>query len=149
MANRYGLQIRAATAADGPAVADLFASAGQTVPAARIASRIEAVRAGPGTVLIALDWGPPSGLVALHWAPALADDLPTARLTSLLVAPDARRRGLGRLLLKAAAQAARAAGCGTLALAMPADDPSLGAFCDANGFEPAGRLVTRSLRRRS
>ena len=50
--------------------------------------------------------------------------------------------------MKAAAQAARSAGCGLLELAAT-EDPSLEAFCQATGFTPAGRRFLRPLRKAS
>jgi aminoglycoside 6'-N-acetyltransferase I len=148
MASRYGLQIRAATGADAAGLATLLESAGQILSAATLAPRLEAVQAGSGTVLLALEWGPPSGAIALSWFRTLDADLATAEITLLLVGPDERRRGIGRLLLKAAAQAARTAGCGSLRLSGAAD-PSTEAFCAANGFESTGPGFARNLRKRA
>lgn len=148
MASRYGLQIRAATGADAAGLATLLESAGQTASAATLAARLEALQGGSGVVLLALEWGPPSGAVALSWFGTLDADLATAEITLLLVGPDERRRGIGRMLLKAAAQAARSAGCGTLRLTAAAD-PSIEAFCAASGFEPIGPGFARNLRKRA
>lgn len=114
-----------------------------------LAARLEALGAGAGVALIALEWGPPTGLVVLHWLSTLEADLPIAQVSTLLVAPEGRRRGVGRMLLKAAAQAGRAAGCGTLHLSALQEDESLHAFCQATGFDQAGALFTRPLRKRS
>ena len=103
----------------------------------------------PGAVLIAQEWGPPSGLVALHWYPGLLADALTARLTDILVAPEARRRGLGRLLLKAASRAARLAGCDTLECFRGGDQAELQAFLLAAGFVKAGDKFVRPLRKKS
>ncbi len=114
MASRYGLQIRTATPADAPGIAELFQNAGRPIEVAALAERLAALQQAPGTALLALEWGPPSGLIALTWYPVLVDDHPVARITTLLVGPEDRRRGVGRLLLKAASQAARAAHCTAL-----------------------------------
>lgn len=145
--SRYGLQIRAATAADARGLATLFGTAGITVDARVLEARVEAFRSAAGTLLIAEEWGPPSGIVSLSWAPTLASDRPVARIDVLLVAPEDRRRGIARLLLKAASQAARTAGCGDLVLAAEGSD--LEAFCRATGFDPLDRLFRRSLRKRT
>jgi GNAT superfamily N-acetyltransferase len=145
--SRYGLEIRAATPIDAPGLVELLAAAGQVVEARDVAERVAAIRQAAGTALIAAHWGPPSGLVVLHWYPTLAESRPAAQITTLLVNPEERRRGIGRLLLKAAAQAARTAGCGRIELLADADAPSLHAFCHATGFVAAGQLFTRSLRK--
>lgn len=74
---------------------------------------------------------------------------PVARVSDLLVDPDARRRGVGRALLKAASQAARTAGCDLLLLDVPAVGESLQAFALANGFEADGARLIRPLRKKS
>ena len=148
MAGRYGLQIRAATAADAAGLADLMRAAGRPVAVDALAARLDAFRPEVGVALLALEWGPPSGVAALTWGPRLDDDRPVAVLGMLLVGPDERRRGIGRLLLKAASQAARVAGCGTMLLHAAPDEPSLAAFCEATGFSPAGTLHLRPLRKK-
>jgi GNAT superfamily N-acetyltransferase len=95
-------------------------------------------------LLIAMEWGPPSGVVAVHWFASLEHDEPVARITTLMVAPEARRRGIGRLLVKAASQAARVAGCGVLEVV----GSEFGAFCGATGFVADGERFVRGLRRR-
>ncbi|WP_270933681.1 GNAT family N-acetyltransferase [Falsiroseomonas oryzae] len=144
---RYGLEIRAAAPIDAPGLLELFAAVGLAAEARDLAERLVAIRDAPGTALIATQWGPPSGLVVLHWYPTLDDARPTAQITTLLVAIEDRRRGIGRLLLKAAAQAARTAGCGKLELTTGLDEASLHAFCRATGFAEAGPRFVRSLRK--
>lgn len=147
MTSRHGLEIRAATPIDAPGLAALLAAAGQAVEAHAMAERLVAMRQEAGAVLIAAQWGPPSGLVVLHWYSTLEDPRPTAQITTLLVAVEERRRGIGRLLLKAAAQAARVAGCGTLELLTASEETSLRAFCRATGFAETGLRLVRPLRK--
>ncbi len=147
MTSRYGLEIRAPSQAEAAGLAELFAAAGCSVEPRELAVRIEAIRNGAGTALVAVEWGPPSGIVALHWYPTLLANRPIAQITMLLVGPDSRRRGIGRLLIKAAAQSARTAGCGALELSMASAEPSLLAFCRATGFTEAGARFERSLRK--
>ncbi len=151
MASRHGLQIRAALgSADAAEIAGLALAIGHTITASALAARLDALHAErAGAVLVALEWGPPSGLVVVGWSRTLEDDLPVARISTLLVAPDERRRGIGRALLKAASQAARVAGCGTIIVPVAAGDTGLRAFCEATGFVPEGTLYARPLRKRS
>ncbi len=135
--------------ADARGIAELFGAAGIAMDARALEARIDAIRSGPGTLLLAEEWGPPSGLVGLSWAASLETDRPVARIGTLLVAPDDRRRGIGRTLLKAGAQAARAAGCGDLVLDVGDGADGLDAFARATGFEPSGRVLQRSLRKRA
>lgn len=127
-------------------IAELFGACG--LPADGLGSRLEELRRS-GAVLLAHEWGPPSGIVAAHWHRALLGPERRATIDLLLVAPDARRRGIGRLLIKGIAQAARAAGCGALCMALPHGATDLAAFADASGFDSVGTLRERALRRGS
>ncbi len=147
MASRYGLQIRTATPADAPGIAELMGNAGYPANAAALADRLEALRKEGGTAFLALEWGPPSGLIVLNWFRTLDADHRVAQISTLLVGPGERRRGIARLLLKSASQAARSAGCGSLHLLAPPSVPSLGHFAKASGFEEAGSSLVRPLRK--
>jgi len=149
VSSRYGLEIRAATAAETPGLAVLLASAGHDIAPRVLAERLEAVRQEQGAALVALEWGPPSGLVVLHWYRTLDASEPVAQITTLLVGLEERRRGIGRLLIKAAAQAARVAGCGALELSATAGQPDLHEFCRATGFTEAGPRFVRALRKKA
>lgn len=148
MGSRYGLEIRSALPADAPGLAALLSAVGHPVAAPVLAERIEALRHGHGTALLALEWGPPSGIVVLHWYPVLEQAAPMAQITTLLVAPDGRRRGIGRQLIKAASQAARMAGCGAIQLLAAAEGNGLKEFCDATGFVPSASGFVRPLRKK-
>ncbi|KQO66437.1 GNAT family N-acetyltransferase [Methylobacterium sp. Leaf89] len=148
MASRYGLEIRAANGSDAAGLAELLRGSGHPAASETLAERIEALRHGSGAALVAVDWGPPSGLVVLHWYPSLTASLPTAQITTLLVDPEARRRGIGRLLLKAASQAARSAGCGEIQLLARPDQAHLQAFGAATGFSDHGSVSVRPLRKK-
>lgn len=146
-ASRYGLEIRAAGPADAARLAELLAADGPGPAAAELADALDALRLGGGVALLAEEWGPPSGVIVLHWLHTLGAGR-VAAVSTLQVAADARRRGIGRLLLKAGSQAARSAGCGTLQLLAPEGAAELEAFCRDTGFERQGRLWLRGLRKR-
>jgi aminoglycoside 6'-N-acetyltransferase I len=145
--SRRGLEIRAATSADAPGLSELLSVAGHAVEPRALAERLDAIRQASGTALLAAEWGPPSGLVVLHWYPTIAADQLTAQIVTLLVGPAERRRGIGRLLVKAASQAARVAGCGALQLLVAPDQSDLQQFCRATGFAEAGICFVRPLRK--
>ncbi len=117
LGQRYGLEIRAASATDAQGIAALMADLGLgSVEPGLMAGRLDAlVRAG-GSALIAVEWGPPSGLIALSIVHDLTAARPAGFIATLAVAPDARRRGIGRLLVKAVSRSARLAGCDRLLL---------------------------------
>ncbi len=145
MGNRYGLEIRAAAGSDAVGLAALL---GDPVGAAELAARLEGLQRDGGTVLVAVEWGPPSGLIALSPVRTLDAPRPFGLITTLVVAADSRRRGIGRVLLKAAGRAARQAGCDRLRVSVGADQPSLRAFCAAAGFTGADPLYERPLLKR-
>lgn len=147
MTSRYGLEIRAATSGDAPGLSELLGGNGHAIPPRILAERLDTMRQEQGAVLIALEWGPPSGVVVLHWYRTLEAPQPIAQVTMLLVGVDERRRGVGRLLIKAGSQAARVAGCGALELLVPPEEPGLAAFCLATGFIEAGTRFSRALRK--
>jgi GNAT superfamily N-acetyltransferase len=148
MSSRYGLEIRSANAGDAQGLAEAFAAAGIVISEASLAARLDAVKAA-GAALIAQEWGPPSGIIALHWYPTLAADQMTARITTLFVAPEAQRRGIGRLLVKTASQAARIAGCGLLEWVGSEAQADMQAFMLATGFVQSGDRFLRQLRKKA
>jgi GNAT superfamily N-acetyltransferase len=145
---RHGLEIRAATSADAPGLSELLGTAGHAIAPRILAERLDTLRQEPGAALIAVAWGPPSGLIVSHWYRTLNADQPVAQVTTLLVGPDERRRGIGRLLVKATAQAARAAGCDVLELLAAPLEQDLCEFCRANGFNETGLRFVRALRKK-
>lgn len=148
MSSRHGLSIRAANSGDADGLVELLRAGGETVARDRLAARLSAIQDQAGVVLIADEWGPPSGLVAVHWRAVLTADLMVGSISTLLVDPERRRNGIARLLLKAAAQAARSAGCGELLLHASTGERELRAFCLATGFVAAGEIFSRPLRKR-
>ncbi len=149
MTMRHGLEIRAATPAEAPGLAILLAEAGLVLDPRDVAERLAMLRQGAGAALVALQWGPPSGVLLMHWYSTLEAPQPMAQITLLLVGQETRRVGIGRLLIKAAAQTARMAGCGQMEIMTPADAPSLHGFCQATGFAEAGARFVRSLRKQT
>ena len=141
--------MRRAVESDATGLAELLASVGRVVPAADLAARLEAVQQETNAVLIALEWGPPSGLIGLHWYQTITATRPIAQIDVLLVDPEARRRGIGRLLVKAGAQIARQAGCDRLRLRVDPNQRELEAFAAATGFAGHAALPDRLLRKGS
>ena len=142
---RYGVEVRSAQPADAAEVARLVGG----VPVRDMAERLERVRANAsGAAFVAVGYAGLSGVIALDWAPVLHEHRPVARVTSLIVDLDERRRGIGRLLLKAASQAARTAGCDAMELTVAPGQPAMAGFCIAPGFTPRGEVFGRLLRKK-
>ena len=148
MPSRHGLLVRSADGGDVEGLGELLKMAGVIVARERLAARLGAVLEQPGALLIADEWGPPSGLIVAHWHAVLTADLKVGWVSALLVDPARRRNGVARVLLKAAAQAARSAGCGELMLNSTGEAGDLRAFCLATGFVEAGEVFRRPLRKR-
>ncbi|WP_431281691.1 GNAT family N-acetyltransferase [Humitalea sp. 24SJ18S-53] len=132
--------LRGALPSDAADLALLFGTTPRVM-----ALRLEALARDPsGTVLVALGGsGAVVGVVALHWAPSLQTDRAVAKISALVVAEDERRQGIGRALIKAAAQSARVAGCDTMEIV------ATGAFFDALGFVATGPSLSRRLRKQA
>ncbi|TXN00535.1 GNAT family N-acetyltransferase [Methylobacterium sp. WL64] len=148
MGNRYGLEIRAAAGSDAPGLGELLGAAGVAVGAADLTVRLDALQGGGGTALVAVEWGPPSGLIALSPVRTLEAPRATGLITTLIVGAESRRRGIGRVLLKAAGRAARQAGCDRLVLSVGPGQDDLRAFCEAAGFVADGHSLARPLLKR-
>jgi GNAT superfamily N-acetyltransferase len=148
---RAGVELRGVVPADAADVALLLGQLGHAMPAHRAAERLEQLARDPAaTVLVATDAdGAVIGLVAVTRTAMLQLPHPVGRVTALVVDDRARRRGIGRMLIKAAAQAARAAGCDVLEVTTGGPDAEAETFCRALGFGPAGLRLTRALRKRA
>jgi GNAT superfamily N-acetyltransferase len=149
--SRSGVEVRTALPADTLEIAGLLRQLGLCVEQRQVAERVERLLGDPfGTVLVATAWnGAVSALIALHWNSVLQADRPVAQITALVVDEAERRNGIGRLLIKAASQAARTAGCDQLTIATEQEGDDLASFCGALGFTAANRGFVRSLRKRS
>ncbi len=147
---RYGVEVRSALPADAPDLARLLAVGGTVASPRDVLQRLDAVRAhGHAAILVATGYAGLSGLVALHWSPMLHEARSVARITLLLVDGEERRRGIGRLLLKSASQAARNAACDTIEMAVPDGQAAAAAFCRNTGFLPQGMLFSQVLRKKA
>ncbi len=84
---------------------------------------------GAGSMALALE----AGFILIRVLP------PEAEVITLAVAPEARRRGMGRALLRAALDAAEAAGAEAIFLEVAADNQPALALYAGEGFGEVGR----------
>lgn len=102
--------IRAATPSDAREVAELLAELGYpNNPVETVAARIE--RWHEGVVLVADEDGVVRGVLALTSFPTFEVEGRLGRIVALVVSEQCRGGGVGRRLVAAAEDAARAAGC--------------------------------------
>lgn len=139
--------VRTAAPSDARALAELVVELGYPCTADEARARLAALGSSPAdAVFVAVAGGEPVGLASLHLIPLLHQARPLARVTAFVVAPSARRRGIGRLLLGACEGHARA--CGADRLELTSSDHRLGAheFYSSSGFtREAQRFVKRLL----
>ncbi|MEQ9334215.1 GNAT family N-acetyltransferase [Thalassobaculum sp.] len=140
------IAIRPAAPGDAPTVEALLAQLGYRMPASELHRRLRASSASEtDAVLVATMDGRMVGLIALHWATMLHQPAPTARIATLVVADDARGRGVGRTLVEAGAEAARRAGCAILELTTALHRADAVAFYEAIGFTASSTRLHRAL----
>jgi ribosomal protein S18 acetylase RimI-like enzyme len=131
-------QVRQAASADAAQAArlldDFNTEFGELTPGVGpLTERIrELLDAGEATILLA---GPgPDGIALLRFRPAIFERTLTAYLEELYVAPAKRGQGLGRALLEAAIELARAEGAGWIELGTNEDDVAARGLYESAGF---------------
>jgi N-acetylglutamate synthase-like GNAT family acetyltransferase len=142
------MRIRAAGAADAPALAALLAELGYPDDAVRVAARLEAFEREPGSViLVAEDDGAVVGLASATTMPLLHEDGRWCRLSALVVGEERRRSGAGRRLVDAVEALARDDGCRYLEVTSGerAGREAAHAFYEALGFEQVSRRYLKEL----
>ena len=92
-------------------------------------------------VILAMNGAHPCGLMTLHIAPLLFYPAPIARITTLVVEPAHRRRGIARSLISEARQIGQDLGCCRLELTTNMDRVDAQAFYHAMGFRTAGQRL--------
>jgi ribosomal protein S18 acetylase RimI-like enzyme len=130
--------VRRATAADADAIGRLFTDFNDefdepTPPAAVTAERAaEHIERGHSTFLLIGDG--PDGFAQLRYRPSLYAEGLEAHLQELYVVPGKRGEGLGRALLGAAIDEARAAGASYIDLGTSEDDTAARGLYESAGF---------------
>ena len=140
------LVVRTLRSSDLEPVSALLGELGYPASAREVAQRLARVeRDAASCVLVAELEGRVVGMAAFHVIPHIELDRPTARLTSLVVAEEARRKGVGRALVDRVEAEARAAGCGRVELMTGDQRTDAHAFYDALGFADASRRFVKEL----
>jgi len=103
------VSVRSASAADAAAIAGLLAELGYRTPPADVERRLEGMERS--AALVAELDGEVAGVLTLAMVPVLHEPGDWCRITMLVVAERARRRGLARALVAEAETVARGHGC--------------------------------------
>ena len=101
---------------------------------------------GVDRVLVAVAEGRVVGLAGLHVAWMVHLDRPTARLMSLVVDESCRGQGIGRRLVEASCEQARAWGCDRLELTSRLTRTGAHSFYESVGFEHTSKRFSMPLR---
>lgn len=141
-----GATVRPLLATDAEAAARLMQQLGYPHTAASIVAQLDAVPdRSSDPALVAVQGEHLLGLVTLHIARMLFHPAPVAQITTLVVDETARRLGIGRLLVDASADLAKAAGCQTLELTTGLHLKKAHAFYRSLGFESTSLEMARGL----
>jgi GNAT superfamily N-acetyltransferase len=129
--------VRDAAPRDAGDLAGLLDGLGYPAEPEAVRERLDAV-SGDSRVRVAVDDGRLFGVVASHHMSALEQERPVCLVTVLVVAPGARRRGVGGLLMDAVEESAREAGCRRVVVGTAHHRASAHAFYRGRGFEDSG-----------
>ena len=132
------LAVRVANSADADAVGQLLhdfnREYGEPTPGPeRLAERIRRMLAIGDTTVLLAGTGP-DGVAVLRFRAAIWSDAPECYLAELYVVPQSRGRGLGRSLMEAAIEAARARGADHMDLGTSEDDVAARSLYESFGF---------------
>ena len=139
------LRVRNADAVDGEAIASLLAALGYEVTADELADRIGRMSRTGEPVLVAKLGDSVAGCLTWHVVPVLHRPKPVGRITLLVVAEEARRKGIGRALVEAAEARLRQRGCGMIEVTSNLKRKQAHTFYQRLGFERTSYRFARQL----
>jgi GNAT superfamily N-acetyltransferase len=140
-----GLTIRDAQAADAERIAGLLTQLGYPTQPTAVEARLERLAIVGDRVLVADLDGGAVGVAHLQVAPAIERDRPAAKIGALVVDAAYRGQGVGRALVQALEDEARARGCEVLFVTTAEHRDDAHAFYERVGLEQTGRRYGRTL----
>lgn len=142
------MKIRPARAEDAAALSRLYLQLGYPKgnDPELLPERLARIRAlGDDLIVAEADDGTVVGLAGLHLVHVMHYARPLGYITSFVTDESVRRQGVGRKLLEAATDWARAKGCYRLSLTSAEHRSDAHAFYPASGFPMTGRRFSREL----
>jgi GNAT superfamily N-acetyltransferase len=144
--NDANVTVRPATPEDAERLASLLTDEGYPAGSTDLSSRLARYDALGSQVLVAEAAGEVVGFVTVLVMPRFEVDDLFARITSLVVDAGVRERGIGRLLMQAAEEQARAAGAAWLEVTAGHHRPDARRLFESLGYDPG---VAAYLRKRA
>jgi GNAT superfamily N-acetyltransferase len=139
------LTFRDATTADADAVARLLGQLGYPAGPDEVSPRLERLGIVGDRVLVAELGDEVIALAHLQVTPTIEYDRPAAKIGALVVDESHRGEGVGRALVEALEQEARARGCVVMFLTTSARRTDAHEFYRRVGLEETGKRFTKSL----
>lgn len=139
------LRIRTADSVDSGEIARLLAELGYDVAPDDVADRLQRLGRGGQPVLLARQGDETLGCLTWHVTPNIHRPWPIGRITMLVVASSARRRGIGRALVRAAEERMVQRGCGLIEVTSNSKLRAAHAFYAKLGFERTSHRFARTI----
>jgi GNAT superfamily N-acetyltransferase len=140
------MEIRPANQSDTSEIRILLHQLGYDIPIDEMGQRLAALSEQTSdAVLLAVERKQICGLIAIHWTQMLHLAKPMARIVTLIVREDARKKGIGRRLVEAGSELVKRQGCGWLELTTGMHRTEAHAFYEAMGFKATSLKFRRSL----
>ena len=141
-----GATLRAARLGDAVPIAELLGELGYPSTPEQATERLVRIAADPSMLAIVAEAdGEVAGLGALHVQNLVERDEPGCEVAALVVGKRFRLRGIGRLLMEAIEEEARARGGKHLVLNTAHRRAEAHAFYEALGYEHTGRRYAKEI----
>ena len=140
-----GVAIREAVLADSEAIATLVTELGYSTTTSQMQRRLEGILEDDDChTLVACEDGRMVGFVGTRRGPLYEDDGHYGQIMALAVAPEHQRRGVGRMLMRAAESHLVAHGARVLVVTSGNHRPDAHAFYEHCGYSFTGRRYRKS-----